>query len=123
MLDTRQQQIFAGMFGFTMGNFGQESELSIREQELSKIVLLSSCPGILSQSPFDLPSRVFFQCSSSDLEAPHGHSGADLCQLHISIAGLDKDMMANFNAIFHVLEGDYPIADLVRAIPGRKDML
>jgi hypothetical protein len=53
-----------------MHNFEQQWELSVHKQELSEIVLFSSCAGILSQSPFDLSSRVFFVFLLACLDLP-----------------------------------------------------
>lgn len=56
-------------------------------------------------------SVLVLEGAGPDLEQAHGHAGADLRQLDALVAGLDKDVVADLDAVLDVLEGDDPAAE------------
>lgn len=77
----------------------------------SEVVLLASSAGVLVHVPFDI-TVLILESAGSDLEQTHRHAGTDLCQLNTLVAGLDKDVMTNLDAVVDVLECDDTGAEL-----------
>ena len=71
----------------------------------SQIILLSTCSGVLIQTPLHI-SILILQRPASDLETPHRHSGPNLCQFDTLISCLHKHVVSNLDAILNVLECD-----------------
>ena len=83
-----------------------------RPVKASQEILLPACPGVLVHVPFGVTALVL-QRSSPDLKQPHRHSRPHLRQLDALIPCPDEDMVANFNAVFNILECYYPVANLL----------
>lgn len=77
----------------------------------------------MGQGPFNVTSGTSVEGASFDLEASHGHSGTDFSEFNVSIAGLDKDMMPDFDTVLDILESNDTSSDSVRTITGREDVL
>lgn len=71
----------------------------------SQIILLSTCSGVLVQSPLHI-SILILQRPASDLETPHRHSGPDLSQFYTLISCLHKNVVPNLDAVLNILECD-----------------
>jgi hypothetical protein len=69
----------------------------------SEVLLLPPCPRILVEVPLHIALLVI-QRTRSYLKQPHTHSGAYFSELDGLVAGLDEDVVANFNGVFDVFE-------------------
>jgi hypothetical protein len=68
-----------------------------------QIILLSPCPCVLIEMPLDI-ALLIVQCASPNLEEAHAHARPNLGKLHGLIACLHKDVVADFDCVFDVLE-------------------
>ena len=72
--------------------------------------------------PLDVAVLVL-QGAASDLEQAHRHPGTDLCELDALVARLDKDVVADLDAVVNVLERHHPAAEIRAGLPRREQVL
>ena len=85
---------------------------SLEPSTPSQIVLLPAGPRILVHMPLCVPTPTL-KGTAPNLEEPHCHPRANLCQLHALIPCPHKHMMPHFDAVIDILERHDSVADFL----------